>query len=74
MKRTHWYLAALAAIAPMGALVGSPGAWAGHLAILGVTFSIFFGTLSLGRNSSPRLPATGTPLPDITAQPEITKH
>ena len=45
MKLTHWYFAALAPIAALGCM----GTAVGHLAVLAVTFGIFFGTLSLGR-------------------------
>jgi hypothetical protein len=45
MKLTHWYVAAIAPIAALGVL----GTAVGHLAVLAVTFGIFFGTLSLGR-------------------------
>ena len=47
MKLTPWYLAALAPFA----VVGCSGAFYGHLAVLMLTFGIFFGTLSLGRAS-----------------------
>lgn len=45
MKLTPWFLAALAPFA----VVGCSGAVYGHLAVLLLTFCIFFGTLSLGR-------------------------
>jgi hypothetical protein len=45
MKLTHWYVAAFAPIAALGCL----GTAVGHLAVLAVTFGIFYGTLSLGR-------------------------
>ena len=45
MKLTPWYLAALAPFA----VVGCSGAFYGHLAVLMLTFGIFFGTLSLGK-------------------------
>ncbi len=48
MKLTPWYLAALAPFA----VVGCSGAVYGHLAVLLLTFCIFFGTLSLGRSPS----------------------
>ena len=47
MKLTPWYLAALAPFA----VVGCSGAFYGHLAVLMLTFGIFFGTLSLGKAS-----------------------
>jgi hypothetical protein len=47
MKLTPWYLAALAPFA----VIGCSGALYGHLAVLLLTFGIFFGTLSLGRAS-----------------------
>lgn len=58
MKLTPWYLAALAPFA----VVGFSGSFYGHLAVLMLTFGIFFGTLSLGRtpghnSSSPSRPA-----------------
>jgi len=65
MKLTHWYVAALAPIAALGVL----GTAVGHLAVLAVTFGIFFGTLSLGR---PRpAAALETPTPSIASS--ITK-
>ncbi len=60
MKLTHWYVAALAPIAALGCL----GTAVGHLAVLAVTFGIFFGTLSLGR---PRPAALETPSAVATA-------
>lgn len=48
MKLTPWYLAALAPFA----VVGCSGVLYGHLAVLMLTFGIFFGTLSLGRSSA----------------------
>ncbi|MBP9112004.1 MAG: hypothetical protein KBF88_04310 [Polyangiaceae bacterium] len=48
MKLTPWYLAAVAPIA----VAGFSGALLGQFAVLAVTFGIFFGTLSLGRNPS----------------------
>jgi hypothetical protein len=45
MKLTPWYLAALAPFA----VVGCSGAFYGHIAVLVLTFGIFFGTLSLGK-------------------------
>ena len=48
MKLTPWYLAALAPFA----VVGFSGSFYGHLAVLMLTFGIFFGTLSLGRAPS----------------------
>jgi hypothetical protein len=47
MKLTPWFVAALAPFA----VVGCSGAFYGHLAVLMLTFGIFFGTLSLGRAS-----------------------
>jgi hypothetical protein len=47
MRLTPWYLAALAPFA----VLGCSGAFYGHLAVLLLTFGIFFGTLSLGRAS-----------------------
>lgn len=44
-KLTPWYLAAIAPIA----VAGCAGTSVGHVAVLAVTFGIFFGTLSLGR-------------------------
>ena len=45
MKLTPWFLAAIAPIAVFGA----SGSFLGHVAVLAVTFGIFFGTLSLGK-------------------------
>lgn len=74
-KLTPWCLAALATMAPLGALGGFSGALAGHTAVLAVTVGIFFGTLSLGR--SPSTPSVGrstpTPIADLTAQVEIRR-
>jgi len=42
---THW---ALAAIFPL-VIAGCSGAFLGHFAVLGVTLSIFLGTLGLNR-------------------------
>jgi len=47
MKLTPWYLAAIAPIA----IAGCSGALLGHFAVLAVTLGIFFGTLSLGRQT-----------------------
>ena len=47
MKLTPWFLAALAPFA----VVGCSGALYGHLAVLMLTFGIFFGTLSLGKST-----------------------
>jgi hypothetical protein len=60
MKLTPWYLVAIAPIA----VAGCSGAFLGHLAVLAVALCIFFGTLSLGRQSTtPRgLSATPTEL------------
>ncbi len=57
MKLTPWYLAALAPFA----VVGCSGAFYGHLAVLMLTFGIFFGTLSLGK--APRSSASGANSP-----------
>jgi uncharacterized membrane protein YccC len=59
---TPWYWAALAAIIPAGAAVGTGGLFAGHLAIVVITLGIFFGTLSIGRHTAPAA-ASATPLP-----------
>jgi hypothetical protein len=74
-KLSPWCLAALATMAPLGALGGISGALAGHTAVLAVTVGIFFGTLSLGRSSTPARTsaATGTPLADVTAQIEARR-
>jgi hypothetical protein len=48
MKLTPWYFAAIAPIAA----AGCSGALLGHCAVLCVTFGIFIGTLSLGRQTS----------------------
>ena len=71
-KLSPWCLAAIATMAPLGALGGITGAVAGHTAILAVTVGIFFGTLSLGRSTPSR--ATGTPLPDPTAQIDLERR
>jgi hypothetical protein len=49
MKITPWYLVALAPFAA----IGCSGAYLGHAAVVVLTIGIFFGTLSLGRSSSP---------------------
>ena len=48
-KWNPWYLAAIASVAPLGALGGALGAIAGHTAVLVITMGIFVGTLSLNR-------------------------
>ena len=48
MRLTPWYLLALAPFA----VIGFSGLYYGHLAVLMLTFGIFFGTLSLGKASS----------------------
>ena len=70
-KLSPWCLAAIATMAPLGALGGITGAVAGHTAILAVTVGIFLGTLSLGR--TPARPTT-TPLADASAQIEIDRR
>ena len=45
MKLTPWYLAAIAPIA----VAGCSGTALGHMAVIAVTFGIFFGTLSLNK-------------------------
>ncbi|PIE05439.1 MAG: hypothetical protein CSA75_04740 [Sorangium cellulosum] len=45
MKLAPWFLAAFAPFAA----IGFSGSYYGHLAVLMLTFGIFFGTLSLGR-------------------------
>ncbi|MCS6900629.1 MAG: hypothetical protein RMJ98_11855 [Myxococcales bacterium] len=53
MRRWNpWYLAAMASVAPLGALGGAMGVIAGHAAVLAITLGIFVGTLSLGRTVS----------------------
>ena len=47
MRLTPWYLAAIAPVA----VAGCSGAFLGHFAVLALTFGIFFGTLSLGRQA-----------------------
>jgi hypothetical protein len=50
MKRLNpWCLAAIASLAPLGALGGMMGALAGHMAVIAITMGIFVGTLSLNR-------------------------
>lgn len=56
MKLTPWCIAAIAPIA----VAGWSGALLGHVAVLGVTLGIFFGTLSLGRTISGSSSATDT--------------
>jgi hypothetical protein len=64
MKRWNpWYLAAMASVAPLGALGGAMGVVAGHAAVLAITVGIFVGTLSLGRTMNPPgSSATETPV------------
>lgn len=50
-KWNPWYLAAIASVAPLGAMGGMLGVAAGHAAVLVITLSIFIGTLSLGRTT-----------------------
>jgi len=45
MKLAPWFLAAIAPFA----VIGFSGSYYGHLAVLMLTFGIFFGTLSLGK-------------------------
>lgn len=54
-----WCLAAMASMAPLGALGGMSGVLAGHTAVLAITLGIFVGTLSLGRTSSQTTRAPG---------------
>jgi hypothetical protein len=70
-KLSPWCLAAIATMAPLGALGGITGAVAGHTAILAVTVGIFLGTLSLGRTQAR---PTTTPLADASAQIEIDRR
>jgi hypothetical protein len=58
MKLTPWYLAALAPIA----VAGCSGALMGHVAVLALTIAIFVGTLSLGRQPSPRTSVVPPPV------------
>ena len=46
MKLNPWYLAG---VVPVAAIVGTSSPYAAQLLVLGLTFGIFFGTLSLGR-------------------------
>jgi hypothetical protein len=64
MKRFNpWYLAAIASVAPLGALGGAMGVVAGHAAVLAITLGIFVGTLSLGRTTmAQQSSATETPI------------
>jgi hypothetical protein len=63
MKRTSWCMATFAGLMPVGVWADvSPTLYA-HALILMVTFGIFFGTLSLGRNK-PAV-AVPTPLPEM---------
>lgn len=64
MKRFNpWYLAAIASVAPLGALGGAMGVVAGHAAVLAITLGIFVGTLSLGRTTmNQQSSATETPI------------
>ncbi len=55
MKLTPWYLAAIAPIA----VAGCSGTILGHMAVVAVTFGIFFGTLALGKAPNARV---NTPL------------
>ena len=52
MKLTPWYLVAIAPIA----IAGCSGAFLGHCAVLAVTLSIFIGTVTLGRHTTPAKP------------------
>lgn len=71
-KLSPWCLAAIATMAPLGAIGGASGAFAGHVAVLAITLGIFIGTLTLNRAPAPRT-ATATPLPVATAQLHIEK-
>lgn len=48
MKLAPWFLAALAPFA----VIGFSGSFYGHLAVIMLTFAIFFGTLSLGKTGA----------------------
>ena len=60
MKLAPWFLAALAPFA----VIGFSGSYYGHLAVIMLTFAIFFGTLSLGKTGGaqprPKLPGEPT--------------
>ena len=49
MRITPWYLAALAPFAA----IGCSGAYLGHAAVVVLTLGTFYGTLSLGKASTP---------------------
>lgn len=67
MKLTPWFLAAIAPIA----VAGYSGMFLGHFAVLAVTFGIFWGTLSLGRqHPTPELQAAPSTAPVPGAQGE----
>lgn len=52
MKLAPWFLAALAPFA----VIGFSSSYYGHVAVLMLTFGIFFGTLSLGKTKAAQAP------------------
>ncbi len=67
-KLTPWTWAVLASIVPFGAAAGVSGAFAAHAAIVVITLSIFFGTLSIGRTSNTSVAVrTRLPAPNLEA-------
>ncbi len=72
MRVSPWYLALIATLAPVASLCGAMSFAAGHLAVLVVTVSIFWGTLSLRRETGRQLVATHTPLPTTLIHVDTT--
>ncbi|MCU0690811.1 MAG: hypothetical protein MUF54_05355 [Polyangiaceae bacterium] len=61
MKLAPWFLAVLAPFA----VIGFSGSYYGHVAVLMLTFGIFFGTLSLGKRTSAQTGASAVKTPLI---------
>jgi hypothetical protein len=66
MKLTPWFLAAIAPIA----IAGCSGTFLGHVAVLAVTFGIFFGTLNLHRGATALRSGASGPSTDRQASAE----
>jgi|APLow6443716910_1056828.scaffolds.fasta_scaffold67021_2 hypothetical protein len=56
MKLAPWFVAALAPFA----VIGFGSSYFGHMAVVMLTFGIFFGTLSLGKAHGVQSGANGT--------------
>lgn len=72
-KWNPWCLAAIASVAPLGAMGGVMGAAAGHAAVLAITLGIFVGTLSLGRTTVNQ-PASASETPIVLDERDTVKR